>query len=49
MTLSKAIQILEQHNGWREGYHKNMVDSTELTKALKLILETIKSMKYANV
>lgn len=49
MTLTKAIQILEQHYGWREGYHKTMVDSVELTNALRLILETIKSMKYANV
>lgn len=49
MTLSKAIQILEQHYAWRQGYHDNMVDSVDLTNALRMILETIKSMEYANV
>jgi hypothetical protein len=44
MTLTKAIQIVENHYAWRLGYHDNMVDSVELTNALRLILETIKSI-----
>jgi hypothetical protein len=49
MTLRKAIQVLEQHYGWREGYHKNQVNSVDLTKALRLILDTLKEFSHATV
>lgn len=49
MTLKRAIQVLEQHYGWREGYHTNQVDPVELTNALRLILETLKEFSYAAI
>jgi hypothetical protein len=49
MTLKKAIDILEQHHSWRQGFHSNMVDTTELTNAIVLILQTLKELRYANV
>jgi hypothetical protein len=49
MTLRKAIQVLEQHYGWREGYHNNQVNSIDLTNALRLILDTIKEYSDATV
>jgi hypothetical protein len=49
MTLRKAIEVLEQHYGWREGYHNNMVNPVELTNALRLILDTLKEFSHAAV
>jgi hypothetical protein len=49
MTLRKAINVLEQHYGWREGYHANKVDSIDLTNALRLILDTLKEFSHAAV
>jgi hypothetical protein len=49
MKLSKAIQILEQHHSWRQGFHSNMVDADELTAAIVLVIQTLKELKYANV
>jgi hypothetical protein len=49
MTLKKAIQIVEQHHSWRQGFHSNRVDSAELTSAMALILQTLKELNYANV
>jgi hypothetical protein len=49
MKLSKAIQVLEQHHSWRQGFHSNRVDAAELTDAMVLIIQTLKDLKYANV
>lgn len=49
MKLSKAIQILEQHHSWRQGFHSNRVDAAELTAAMVLVIQTLKELKYSNI
>jgi len=49
MTLKKAIEILEQHHSWRQGFHSTMVDPAQLTNAIAFILETLKELRYAHV
>jgi hypothetical protein len=49
MTLKKAIEILEQHHSWRQGFHDKMVTANDLTAAMVLVIQTLKELKYANV
>jgi threonine/homoserine/homoserine lactone efflux protein len=49
MKLKKAIEILDQHHTWRQGFHTNMVNPAELTAAIAIILQTLRELKYATV
>jgi hypothetical protein len=42
MTLKKAIEILEQHHSWRQGFHDKMVSANDLTAAMVLVIQTLK-------
>lgn len=44
MTLSEAIQVLEDHNIWRKGAETSPTDPAQLTEALELALETLKNV-----
>jgi hypothetical protein len=49
MKLKKAIEILDQHHTWRQGFHDKMVNPVELTTAIDIILQTLRELNYATV
>jgi hypothetical protein len=49
MTLKKAIDILDQHHSWRQGFHDKMVSANDLTAAIAIILQILRELKHANV
>jgi hypothetical protein len=49
MTLKEAIDILEKHQSWRQGFHDEMVSASDLTTAIAIIIQTLRELKYANV
>lgn len=42
MTLPEAITILEEHQAWRLGIEKEMINPKVLTQAIDLILNEVK-------
>jgi hypothetical protein len=38
MTIKQAYKVLKHHADWRQGLNNDMVEPTQLTKALEIVL-----------
>lgn len=44
MTLTEAIQVLEEHNIWRNGAETPPTDPKQLTEALEIAINILKNL-----